>query len=104
MVDLRHRKAEIHKVLLLAQGFLQFGLHIRKMAARNRQFVRPLLGHENPLGIAWILGEILHAERQPAYRPDHDAVDGNEDETGGDKRQDDGDQENIAGISQHRRP
>ena len=101
VVDLRDGEAEIGKVLLLLQGFLQLGLHGGEMTAGNRQFVPPLLGDHHPFWILRTFGKGLHAVGQPPDGADHDPVDGEEDQRRGDQRDQDRQDQHVAGIVQH---
>ena len=101
MIDLRDCETEVGERLLLAQRLLQLDLHARQMSPRHGNLILAFRRRQHTGRIVWGFREELHAAGEPPDRHDHHPVDRQEHQEGRDDRNDQGYDEDVAGITQH---
>jgi hypothetical protein len=101
VIDLGHRQAEIGKAFTAFQRLLKLSLHGRQFALGNSEFVIAFAREDHGVRVVRTHRELQHTVGHPADRPDGDAVDRHEDETGGYQRDDQRQECDVARIDQH---
>ena len=104
MVDLAHRRAERSQPGFLAQGLANLALHGRKFPLRRADLVAPL-GRQHHAGrIFRLLTKSHHVFRDTHHRHHQRPVERKEHQRCGEDGNDDRQEQDIAGIDEHRLP
>ena len=103
MIDLADRKPEFRKTPLLAQFVREPRLHLRQRLLGQPDLVSSIGRTDNPGGIFRIAGEIGDVASQPPHRPNDDPLQRKIEEARGDRRDQQRNQQNVAGEFEHRR-